>query len=209
MAGVVVGMPLGPARLQRQERLRPVQGLDLTLLVDAEHQRPIGRVEVEADDVADLVNKEGVGLELEGLGEVRLEAERPPDPRDGGLRQAEFPGHRPRAPVGGRLGLGFEGACHDLIDLIVGDGSRRSGAGFVVQAVEPRVEEPTSPLSDGAAADTDTEGGLVVAKTLGAGENDLGASGEPLGRRGAVCPGLERAPLVIGGRGTDVATFRR
>ena len=37
MAFVVVGSPLGDARRQRQQRLRAVQRLNLTLLVDAQH----------------------------------------------------------------------------------------------------------------------------------------------------------------------------
>ena len=46
----------------------------------------LGRVEVEADHVADLVDEEGVGRELEGLRQVRLEAEGTPGAGDGGLR---------------------------------------------------------------------------------------------------------------------------
>jgi len=34
--------------------------LDLRLLVNAEHHRLVGRIQVQADDVADLLNKEGI-----------------------------------------------------------------------------------------------------------------------------------------------------
>ena len=41
-----------------------------------------GRVEVEADDVADLVDEEGIGRKLEVLLPVGLEVERGPEARD-------------------------------------------------------------------------------------------------------------------------------
>src|SRR4051794_10811920 len=44
VALVVVGHRAGASRLERQRRLRPVQGLALGLLVEAEHRRPYRRV---------------------------------------------------------------------------------------------------------------------------------------------------------------------
>ena len=46
---VVVGLALGLARPHGQQRLAAVEGLDLRLLVDAEHQGAVGGVEVETD----------------------------------------------------------------------------------------------------------------------------------------------------------------
>lgn len=40
----------------REYRLGPVQCLDLSLFVDAEHESALGRVHVQADDVTDLVH---------------------------------------------------------------------------------------------------------------------------------------------------------
>ena len=51
VALVVVRHGAGAALLQRQPGLRAVERLDLALLVDAQHQRLVRRVEVEADDV--------------------------------------------------------------------------------------------------------------------------------------------------------------
>ena len=54
--------------------------MDLGLLVDAEHQGALGRVEVEADDVAHFLDEERVGRELEGVDQMGFEPEGPPDP---------------------------------------------------------------------------------------------------------------------------------
>jgi hypothetical protein len=51
MALVIVGPGSGAALLHRQARLGAVQCLDLALLVKREHQRPVRRVEVEANDI--------------------------------------------------------------------------------------------------------------------------------------------------------------
>ena len=60
VAGVVMGAPLGHAGHHREHRLGPVQGLDLGLLVHAEHHGLLRRVVVEADDVDDLLDEQRV-----------------------------------------------------------------------------------------------------------------------------------------------------
>ena len=70
MPAVVVGASLGAAGEQWQDRGRAVQGLDLGLLVDAEHHRGVRRVQVERDDVANLIDELWVRGELEALREV-------------------------------------------------------------------------------------------------------------------------------------------
>jgi hypothetical protein len=85
MADVVGGAPFGQAGSHREDRGGAVQGLDLALFIDAQDQRPLGWVEVETDDVADLVHKERVGRQFEHLGPVWLQAKGPPDPTNRGL----------------------------------------------------------------------------------------------------------------------------
>jgi hypothetical protein len=72
VAHVVVAAALGHPGHQRQHRRRGVERLDLGLLVDAEHDRGVGGVEVKADDVSDLVDELRIGRELERLGLVGL-----------------------------------------------------------------------------------------------------------------------------------------
>jgi hypothetical protein len=76
----VLSRPLGNPGHHRQHGLGPVRRLDLRFLVDAEHQSPFGRVQIQADDIVDLVDDVRIGRQLEGLRAVRLQAERPPDP---------------------------------------------------------------------------------------------------------------------------------
>ena len=59
----------------------------------------LGRVQVQPDHVAHLLDEERIGRQLERLGQVRLEAERPPDAAHRRLAHPGRAGHRPRGPV--------------------------------------------------------------------------------------------------------------
>ena len=61
MALVIMGTSLGLPRPHRQQRLGTIQRLDLRFLIDAEHQRTVRRVEIEANDVTDLLHEQRVG----------------------------------------------------------------------------------------------------------------------------------------------------
>ena len=73
MALVIVDAPLDLARAHRQHRLGAVERLDLALLVDARRRRTLGRIEIEADNVAHLLDEHQIGRQLEGLDAMRLQ----------------------------------------------------------------------------------------------------------------------------------------
>ena len=79
VALVVVGHRPAAARLHRQPRLGAVERLDLRLLVDAEHQRMRRRIDIEADDVAQLGHELGIARQLELAHPVRLQSVGAPD----------------------------------------------------------------------------------------------------------------------------------
>jgi hypothetical protein len=67
MPDAIVGDTLNIAKSKRKHRLRALQSLNLTLLIDAQHHGVIGRIEVQADDVPDLVDEQRIGGKLEAL----------------------------------------------------------------------------------------------------------------------------------------------
>jgi MFS family permease len=89
-------MLVGARRRQTYHGLGPVQCLDRSLLVHAQDQGCLGRVEVEAGDVPDFLDEQRG--ELEGVDTVWLRAEGLPDPEDGGLRHPGR-GHRSYRPL--------------------------------------------------------------------------------------------------------------
>ena len=78
---IVVGALLSLAGLHRQRLLGPVQRLDLGLLVDAEHDRVLRRVQIQPNHIGDLGHQLRVGGELERLSPPRLHPVMPPGPQ--------------------------------------------------------------------------------------------------------------------------------
>ena len=52
-----MGAPLDLTGSHRQQRLGSVQSLNLSFLVNTEHQSTVWRVEIQSDDVTDFVNE--------------------------------------------------------------------------------------------------------------------------------------------------------
>ena len=101
MALVVVGHRGRPPLLERQTRLRPIERLDLGLLIDAEHHGPIRRIEIEANDLGDLLLEHRVVRDLEPLHDMRLQPGIGPDAPDARGRYAHRLRHHRAAPVRG------------------------------------------------------------------------------------------------------------
>lgn len=74
VAGVIVGDAFDIPQAQGKIGLKSLQGLDLTLLVNAEDEGVIGRIEIEPDDVTHLLDEERIGGESEAFRPVGLNA---------------------------------------------------------------------------------------------------------------------------------------
>ena len=85
MPTVIIRSTLGLSGTHGQDRLAPIEGLDLRFLIDAQNQRFVGRVEVQTHNVAHLVDEQWVTRDLESLATVGLECKSSPDPTDRGL----------------------------------------------------------------------------------------------------------------------------
>ena len=60
LAFVIVGAALGLAGQHRKDRLTAARRLNLTLLIYAQHQRMMRWVQVQADDIAHLVDQQWI-----------------------------------------------------------------------------------------------------------------------------------------------------
>lgn len=82
VALVIVRHGAEPPLFHRQAGLGAVERLDLALLVNRQHDGVGRRIDIEADDVAQLVDEFGIVGELELTPAMRLEAMRLPDTPD-------------------------------------------------------------------------------------------------------------------------------
>ena len=123
----------GPAGLHRQTGLGAVERLDLALLVDGQHDRMGGRVDIKADDVAQLRHELRIARELEAAQAMRREPVRLPDAlhrRDadpGGL------GHGGRRPMRGLVRRLGRSERHDLVDDLLAERRHTGGPRLVAQ----------------------------------------------------------------------------
>jgi len=149
MVLVVVGHRGRPPILERQIRLRPIERLDLRLLIDAEHDRAIRRINVVAEDFGDFLLEHRVVRDLEPFHDMRPETRIGPDAPGARGRYAHRLRHHRAAPARGiarRL-------LHSLRDHLQPDlpGKRRHSRGPGLVALEPRhtfIEIPLLPPPD-------------------------------------------------------------
>ena len=150
MPDIVVGAGADMADAQRQAGLGPLQGLALAFLVATEHQRPVGRVQVQTNDIPELGLEIGVAGQFEDPRHVGLDFIGRPNPPHARRRDPDLSSHTAYAPAGFvRRRLGRQRNQ----PFLLGFGDRRSPppARRVLQAGQPETRKPMLPMHhDGA-----------------------------------------------------------
>jgi hypothetical protein len=95
----------GAALLHRQSGLCAIEGLDSAFLIDAQHQRLFGRVEIKSDDILNLFGELRIVRQLEGLRQVRFEPVRSLDALHAGMAKGYRPCQLARRPMRARRRL--------------------------------------------------------------------------------------------------------
>jgi hypothetical protein len=199
VAAVVASAPFGLARPQRECRRRALRGLDLRLLVHAQHQGALRRGQVMPDNVAHLLDECRIGGELEGLRPVRPQAEGAPDAAHRGLAHAGAARHRARAPVRGVPRCLPQRQGDQALDRLVADGPRRPGARRVHQPLQAALGEAPAPGRHRLAAHAQSGGHPGVGRArLRAGQHDLDALGQGLAHAAPAQQATQFGPLRLG-----------
>ena len=180
---VIVGHAFDVAEAHRQQRLAALQGLDLALLVDAQHDGVVGRVQIQADDIANLLDEEGIGGQLEVFLAVRLHAEPLKPALHGALGHASVGGQAAHAPVGAARRTGLEGAVDHVGDTFVLETAWPAGAQLIVQAFDPVLKIALPPLADRGMGQSHALGDRAIGFAVGAGEHDLDPAHQPMRQR--------------------------
>jgi hypothetical protein len=185
VAAVVVGMALDLSRSQRQLGLGVVEGLDLGLLVDTQHDGALGRGQVQADDVGDLGHQRRVGAVLEGLDPVGLQARLAPHAADGRGADPDLARQPRAAPVGGARRR-RQGGAQDPLAHVAPQASWAAGMRRVSQAGQALFLEPPPPQQHGRDRHSDLVGDVDVGLAGRGAQHDAGAlHGALLGGAGA------------------------
>ena len=193
---IVGSMPLSLAGAHRQQRLTAIECLDLALLVDAQHQRAVGWIEVKPDDIAHFLDEQRVFGKLEALDPMRLQRKGPPDAAHHALTQAAALGHRARAPVRGVRGRALQSHAHHPLNLRVAHLARGAWPRLIEQACQPPLQEPLAPFADRLVGHSELVRNRRVGTAAGAFQNNPRALGQRLRTLGPARPTFQRLALV-------------
>src|SRR5258708_12958791 len=98
VADIIMGLGASVTLLQRKGALCALQSLALTLLVATEHQSPLGRIQIEPDDVPEFLVKVRIIGDLKSLQPMWLYFVMAPNPLYCALAHLGFARHRAHAP---------------------------------------------------------------------------------------------------------------
>src|ERR1700736_2266735 len=194
---VVVRVPRNLSGLHRQQWLGPVESLDHGLLVDAENQCLIGRVQIEAHDIGDLGLQLRVVAVLESALAVGLEAMLPPNPLNRAPAHAEMVGQCPGAPVRTPLWRTFQRRRDHPGEVLLAVGEGMTATLPLLQTGQPSFAETRTPKPNCGLRTARTAGDLMVGNALGSEKDDLGSLHVTLGNGAAPGPSLEVDALLV------------
>src|SRR5262249_40189065 len=163
MTNIIMGHAFDVAQAHGQHGLGTVQGLDLAFFIDREHQRMIGRVQVQADYVAYLLDEEGIGGKFETPSSVGLQAEGLKQAMHGGTGDAAGLGGLSNAPVRARSWFAGERAFQQRRNLLIVDAVGTAGRQLVVEPGQAMPNESLPPLADRGIRPAQTAGDLGIA----------------------------------------------
>ena len=174
VAFIVMRHGSDPSLLHRQAGLGAVKRLNLALFVDAEHQRVIGWVHIEANHILQLLDKIGIVRQLERLEQMRLQAVGMPDALHRRLADAAGLGHAAATPLRGVR----RGALRPGDDLgCFGARQRRetpSARTVVIKRFDTAFGKAPPPIDYGRSRCVEFPGQRVVRLAVRRAENDPG-----------------------------------
>jgi hypothetical protein len=202
VALVVVGHRSAASLLHRETGLGAIEGLDLTFLVDTQHDRPVRRIEIEPDNIVELRDKLFVPTDLEGLDEMRLETVQVPYALNGHSTDALRFGHGPRTPVGGGMGCCVQCGLDDCLHFSFGDGWDAPGTGSVFcQPAQSKGQKTLPPELDGRPRHFQISRDVQARHSVRRHLDDSGPLDQSEREASSVRPGVERGSLL--GRQND------
>ncbi len=113
VAFVIMGHGSQSSPAKRQSRLGPVQRLNRGFLVGAQHQRVLGRVEIQPHHIDDYLDKLLVPTDFERPGQMGFQTTGLPHPVYHRFVDSQPIGQRRNAPVRGMGGLDLDGCLND------------------------------------------------------------------------------------------------
>lgn len=148
MTDVIVSDAFNVAETHRQYGSGALERLTLALFVHAQHQGVLRWTQVQADHIAQFLDEELIGRELETFASVRLQTQQFEVTVHARRRDGGFDGNRAHTPVSGSIyRLCVQGLVNQLGQSLVVDGTRLAGTYFIVESVDSLLQKPQTSLA--------------------------------------------------------------
>src|SRR5215467_13360901 len=187
---------LGLSWTHRQDRLGPIQRLNLALLIDTKHQSLFGWRHVEPNDVPHLFDKQRVRRKLEGFDAVRLQTECLPNPVNRRRRMAHRLSHGTQRPVGCTTRCCFQRQTDRFGNLIIADLARPPRPQLIQKSVKPAFRIAAPPFADCVRIDSQRRTNLFVLQTFRSKQDNPSPTGQALRRPTATRETLKFLPFL-------------
>ena len=186
------------SRAHRQNGLRAIQRLNLRLLVNAQYQRLIRRIQVESDDISHFVDEQRIRGKFETLTAVRRQSESPPHAMHAAPTQAASCRQRARAPVRSMLRSGLQSHSQHFFHFLITEPSRCPRSWFIQQTINAFIHKAAAPFANRLLGHAQPRRDLRITLALGTRQNDARPLGQRLHRLRSSRPLLQRLAFVVG-----------
>ena len=193
---IVCHRPAAPF-LHRKTGLRPVEGLDLTLLVNAQNKGLVRRIEIQADNVAELLNEVLIAAELEGLDQMRLEVVLLPYATNRCFTDPLRFGHRARTPMRRIGGLGVQRCFDQSFDFSRRNSRNAARTGRVLfQPRQTKCQKTLPPELHRRPRNAQIASDVLAQHSIGGHPDDLCALHQSNRQDSSTNPGIQYRPLL-------------
>ena len=195
VANIVVAAPFDLAGSHGQQRLGPVQCLDLTLLIDAQDHCFFGWMQVETNDVGDLVHEVGIRAELEAAGAMGLQTVILPDSKHGAVADAEPRPEQARAPMCAAVLRRFHRRRHKAVHEVAGQLRLLAASAGFLEALHAGFAEAPTPSPHGQTIASQALSDDIAGDAVSGEQHNLRPQHLTMGQRSAARPHLQRSAL--------------
>ncbi len=195
--------------LDRQSWLGTIECLDLAFLVDAQHQGLVWRVEIKADHIVELFDKAFVAAELEGLGQMRLEAVSIPNTLNRHPAETLRLGHCTDTPMSGASWCRVQSGLYHCPHFFLGDTWHAAWPrGVFLQSFQTKGKKSFPPQLDGRSGHRQRLRDILAWDTPRRHYDDLRTLNQSQRQTSSASPGVQHGSFFLGqhdGRGCSHA----